>query len=69
MSFKSRIKNKVKKYGNKALKVSTLGLVGGKKESSSGGDAGLRSQAAKRLVNRNQQAGSGSISFNTEEYT
>jgi len=65
-SFRKRIK----KYGNKALNVSTLGLVGGKKESSSGGeDAGMRSAAAKRLVNRNQQAGSGTINFNTEEYT
>ena len=61
---------RVKKYANKALKVSTLGLVGGKKESSSGGeDAGMRSAAAKRMVNRNQQAGGGTINFNTEEYT
>ena len=40
---------------------------GGKEES--GGEEGLRSQAAKRLVNRNQQAGSGAINFTTEEYT
>jgi hypothetical protein len=61
------MRKRMKKYANKALKVSTLGMFGGKKESSSGDDAGLRSAAAKRLVNTNQQAGSGQINFNTEE--
>lgn len=63
MSFKK----KVKKYARKALNVSTLGMFGGEKEKSSG-DEGMRSEAAKRLVNKNQQAGSGQINFNTEEY-
>lgn len=62
-SLKKRYQKKARKY----VGVATGGLFGGEKEKSSG-DAGMRSEAAKRLVNRNQQAGSGSINFNTEEY-
>lgn len=62
MSFKK----KVKKYAKKALGISTLGMFGGEKEKS-GDDSGLRSAAAKRLINTQQQAGSGQIKFNTME--
>jgi hypothetical protein len=62
MSLKSRYKKKFNKYVGKA----TMGMFGGEKESSSD-EAGLRSAAAKRLVNTQQQAGSGQIKFQTEE--
>lgn len=68
-------KKKIKKYAKKALGIVSkvnpvIGALTKEKESSSDtGDAGMRSEAAKRLVNRNQQAGTGQINFNTEEYS
>ncbi len=60
------LKSRYKKKFNKVLGKATMGMFGGEKQSSSG-DSGLRSAAAKRLINTQQQAGSGQIKFNTEE--
>jgi hypothetical protein len=71
MGFGSRLKKKAKKYANKIPQVKIFKKVKGMfsgGSGDSGGDEGMRSEAAKRLVNKNQQAGSGSINFNTEEY-
>ena len=63
-------RKKIKKIANKLPEVKIFkqakSMFSGPKEES--GDDGLRAEAAKRLVNKNQQAGSGSINFNTEEY-
>lgn len=73
MSLKKRVKKAVSKVVNKLPQVQIFkkakSMFSGGGDSSSSGDEGLRSEAAKRLVNRNQQAGSGSISFTTEEYS
>lgn len=68
-SLKKRVKKAVKSVANKIPQVKIFkkvkGMFGGGDE---GGEEGMRSEAAKRLVNRTQQAGSGAINFNTEEY-
>ncbi len=73
MSWRKKSRSVFKKATSPMKKK--MGMIGGllKKASGSddeggGGEEGMRSEAAKRLVNRNQQAGSGSINFNTEEY-
>lgn len=70
MSFKSRASKKLKKVANKLPQVKMFKKA--KSMFSQGGeggdDEGMRGEAAKRLVNRNQQAGSGQVNFNTEEY-
>ena len=70
MSLKSRLKKKVKSLANKLPQVKVFKAAksmfsGGKEES--GDESGLRSAAAKRLINTQQQAGSGQIKFTTEE--
>jgi len=67
MSWRKKIKKIANKIPQVKLFKKAKGMFGGGDEGGSD-DAGMRSEAAKRLVNKNQQAGSGSINFNTEEY-
>lgn len=63
-SFKKSVKNVVRK-------LPAVQLVKGVKNAFKSDDeqsTGQRSEAAKRLVEKSNQAGGGQIKFNTEEY-
>jgi len=66
MGWRKRFKKLVNKVP--AVKV-FKGLTGKDEKSSSSSDDGMRSEAAKRLVEKNvtQQAGGGQINYRTEE--
>lgn len=66
MGFRKRLKKLANKIpAVKVFKTAKSMFSGGKEEG--GDESGLRSAAAKRLINTQQQAGSGQIKFNTEE--
>lgn len=80
MSLKSRLKKKfskasksasgfLKRTANKLPQVKAFKAVKSmfKPEDDEAGDEGMRSEAAKRLLDTKRQAGSGQISFTTEE--